>query len=185
MIGSRSAILVRAVVLGALTVLFSGPASGAVRSVGIGGFAVEHELVLPGSPEVIFDAMTGDILGWWDHTFSEQPVALTIEPKPGGGFYEIFDDDGNGALHATVIYADRGKLLRYAGPLGLAGTAIDLAISYSFEAQEGDTLVKVTVSGAGVVEPGLAEAVDGVWHHFLFEQLKPYVEAGRHLEGDE
>ena len=34
-----------------------------------------------------------------------------IEPRPGGGFIEIFDDEGNGVLHATVIYADRGKLL--------------------------------------------------------------------------
>ncbi|HEY6436282.1 MAG TPA: hypothetical protein VIY47_06805 [Ignavibacteriaceae bacterium] len=30
-------------------------------------FTFEKEVILPGTPEVIFDAVTGDISGWWDH----------------------------------------------------------------------------------------------------------------------
>jgi len=75
----------------------------------VGAFQVQQELVLPASPEDVYDAATGDISGWWDHSMSEHPKKLYIEANPGGGFYEIFDDAGNGVLHATVIYADRGK----------------------------------------------------------------------------
>ena len=164
-----------------------------VRPIPTGGFVVTHELLLPGSPEAIFDAVTGDISGWWDHSMSESPQALYIEPKPGGGFYEIFDDEGNGVLHATVIYADRGKLLRFVGPLGFSGSALSLVTSYEFLphanpqdsglVRSGDsTLLKLKVSAAGEVAEGWSDAVDGAWHHFLFERLKPYVEEGRHRD---
>jgi hypothetical protein len=56
------------------------PGGAAVRSTP-GGFIVEQELVLPGSPESVFDAATGDIGMWWDHSFSESPKKLYIEPK--------------------------------------------------------------------------------------------------------
>ncbi len=49
-------------------------------------FSFEKEVTLPGTPEIIFDAVTGDISGWWDHSFSENPKKFYIEPKPGGGF---------------------------------------------------------------------------------------------------
>ena len=73
-----------------------------------GVFAIEHKLALPGKPEAIYDAMTGDISGWWDHSFCKNPKKFYIEPKPGGGFWEIFDDSGDDVLHATVIFAERG-----------------------------------------------------------------------------
>lgn len=173
-------------------VLVSGVAVKAeVHPIPTGGFIVTHELLLPGFPEIIFDAVTGDISGWWDHSLSETPQALCIEPKPGGGFYEIFDDEGNFVLHATVIYADRGKLLRFVGPLGFSGSALSLVTSYEFEpradpqdsglVRSGDsTVLKLKISAAGEVAEGWTDAVDRVWHHFLFERLKPYVEAGRH-----
>ena len=59
------------------------------RELRVGSFAIEHTLVLPGTPETLYDALTGDISGWWDHTFSERPAKFYIEAKPGGGFWEI------------------------------------------------------------------------------------------------
>ena len=53
-------------------------------------FSFEKEVILPGDPEIIFDAVTGDISLWWDHSFSDNPKKLYLEPKPGGGFWEIF-----------------------------------------------------------------------------------------------
>jgi uncharacterized protein YndB with AHSA1/START domain len=146
-------------------------------------FAFEKEVTLPGTPEVIYDAVTGDISGWWDHSMSEHPKKFYIEPFPGGGFYEIFDDEGNGVLHATVIYADRGKLLRFDGPLGLSGKAIQIVTTYQFEPVGTDsTLFKVSVHGAGEVEEGLPAIVERVWEHFIFEQLQPYIISGKNLE---
>ena len=146
-------------------------------------FSFVKEVKLPGTPEVIYDAVTGDISGWWDHSFSENPKKFYIEPKPGGGFWEMFDDEGNGVLHATVIYADRGKLLRFDGPLGLSGMAIKVVTTYEFEPVGTDsTLFKVTLNAAGQVQDGIPEIVESVWDHFIFEQLEPYVESGKHLD---
>jgi hypothetical protein len=148
-----------------------------------GGFSISHEVVLPGPPEVIYDAFTGDVKPWWDHTWSSNPKALYIEPKAGGGFYEIFDDSGNGALHATVITAWRGKMLRMDGPLGLAGDAMTMVHTLEFSARGTDsTFVKLTVNAAGQIKNQIPEAVDGVWKHFLIERFKPYIESGQYRE---
>jgi len=157
---------------------FAGAASAEVKSAEKGKFRVEQELILPATPNEVYDAATGDISGWWDHSFSGHPKKLFIEARPGGGFYEIFDDAGNGALHATVIYADRGKRLRYTGPLGFAGRAIDLVTTYDFAAVEGGTKFHLTVTATGDVDEALAGAIDGVWHHFLDERLKAYITSG-------
>ena len=146
-------------------------------SIKFGAFQVTHSLILPGSPETLFDQVSGDISGWWDHSMSEKPLKLYIEPKPGGGFFEIFDEAGQGVKHAEIIYAKRGKLLRFVGPLGLSGNAINLVTSYQFETVGKDSVrLKVTVNAAGQMEEGWADTVDRVWYHFLFERLKPYVE---------
>ncbi|MCW8805290.1 MAG: hypothetical protein OQK56_02420 [Ignavibacteriaceae bacterium] len=148
-------------------------------------FSFEKEVTLPGTPDVIFDAVTGDISAWWDHSMSENPKEFYIEPVPGGGFYEIFDDEGNGVLHATVIYADRGKLLRFDGPLGLSGIAIQFVTTYQFEPVGMDsTLFKVSVHAAGEVTEGLPAIVERVWEHFIFEQLEPYIKSGKHINGE-
>jgi len=146
-------------------------------------FAFDKEVTLSGSPEQIFDAATGDISGWWDHSFSENPKIFFIEAKPGGGFYEIVDDDGNGVLHATVIYSQRGKMIRFDGPLGLSGRAVQIVTTYEFsEVGKDSTLMKVSVHGSGEMEEGMPAIVENVWEHFIFERFKPYIEAGKHLK---
>jgi hypothetical protein len=142
---------------------------------------VEQEIVLPGSPEEIFDAVTGDVSGWWDHSFSGHPFRFYIEPKPGGGFWEIFDAAGNGVRHAVVTAADRGRLLRFEGPLGLAGNALFMVTTYTLEPAGSDsTRLKLSIHAAGELQEGWAAAVDGVWKHFLGERLQPYLAAGQH-----
>jgi hypothetical protein len=159
------------------------PAFAETHELRVGAFVVEHELVLPGAPEAIYDALTGDVSGWWDHSFSGAPQRLYIEAKPGGGFYEIFDKSGDGAKHAEVITAQRGKLLRFVGPLGLSGKALQMVHTYTLEPAPGDsTRLKLSVHAAGEIEDGWADLVDRVWYHFLFERFKPWVEAGQHQE---
>jgi len=68
-------------------------------------YAINHEIILPGSPVTIYDAITGDISGWWDHSFSDSPLRFYMEPKPGGGFYEIFDED----RHLLVPFEENQK----------------------------------------------------------------------------
>lgn len=59
-------------------------------------FSFDQRLTLPGSPQEIYDAITGDSGPWWDHSFSEKPYKLYTEAKPGGGLYEIFNENGDG-----------------------------------------------------------------------------------------
>jgi len=159
------------------------PVHSSVRPVETGAFVVEHEVTLPGSPELIYDAITGDISDWWDHTFSGAPARFYIDATPGGGFYEIFDQNGDGVKHATVIYADRGKLLRFEGPLGLSGNALFTVVTYEFEPVGKDsTRLAVSVHAAGEIQEGWAEAVDRAWEHFIIKRFAPYVESGRHLK---
>jgi hypothetical protein len=146
-------------------------------------FAFDKQVTLPGTPEQIFDAATGDISGWWDHSFSENPKKFFIEAKPGGGFYEIFDDEGNGVLHATVIFSQRGKMIRFDGPLGLTGRAVQVVTTYEFsEVGKDSTLMKVSVHGSGEMEEGMPAIVEKVWEHFIFERFKPYIESGKNLK---
>ncbi len=146
-------------------------------------FSFEKEVVFPVKPNALYDAVTGDISGWWDHTFTKNPKKFFIEPKPGGGFYEIINDEGEGILHATVIFAKRGKLLRFDGPLGLSGKAIKVVTTYEFKPEGIDsTLFKVSVHAAGEVGNGIPKIVESVWDHFIFERLKPYIESGEYLK---
>ncbi len=139
-------------------------------------FSFQKEVTLPGTPIDIWNIVTGDISSWWDHSFSDNPVKFYIDPKPGGGFWEIFDEEGNGVLHATVIYADKGKLLRFEGPLGLSGMAIQVVTTYQFESSGNDsTKFIVSLNAAGQVEEGVPAIVEKVWEHFIYERLTPYV----------
>ena len=145
-------------------------------------FKFEIDQNLPGTPDVIFDAITGDISGWWDHTFSENPIKLVIEPKPGGHFYEVFNTQGDGVIHATITGAQRGKFLRLDGPLGLAGQAMHMVSTYHFsELTTDSTKLKLEVNMAGEIDQKLAEVVQNVWRHFIIEQFTPYIEQGKHL----
>jgi hypothetical protein len=140
-------------------------------------FVFQMQLNLPGKPESVYDSITGDISGWWDHKFSENPAKFYIDPRPGGGFYEIFDETGDGVLHATVIYAHRGKLLRLDGPLGLSGKATNMVYSLYFEPAGADsTSLRLEVHGSGEFEQNIPGLVESVWKHFLFDRFKPYVE---------
>jgi len=144
-----------------------------------GAFILTQTVMVPGTTEAAFDAFTGDVTPWWDHSFSGAPARMYIEPWPGGGFYEWFDDEGrNGVKHATVIFAKRGEMLRLDGPLGLSGRAVDFVTSLGFEAVEDSTRLTVTVHCSGEIDAQLANLVDGVWWHFIGERFKPWYEAG-------
>lgn len=148
------------------------------RDIKVGGFVVEQEVTVKGTPNVVYDTFTGDIKPWWDHTMSEDPVELRIDAFPGGHFYELFDRNGNGAIHATVIYADRGKMLRFDGPLGFNGKGLRMVHTFTFERAGDDrTRITVEVHGTGELEEGWPGAVDQVWHHFLVEAFKPYMDS--------
>lgn len=157
----------------------AGRAAAQPQTLAISGFAIEQGITVPGTPGEAFDAITGDILPWWDHHYVESPVRLYLEPTVGGCFCEIFDAEGNGARHATVTYVNRGEALRFEGPLGLGGNALTMVHTYEFAAIGDSTRVTVKVRAFGEIQEGWPAAVDGVWHHFLVERFKPWYERRR------
>jgi len=163
-----------------LAILLPVVVQGEVLESGTDRFTIRQVVILADTPEAVYDATTGDISGWWDHHFSENPLRFFIEAKPGGGFYEIFDENGDGVLHGTVTWAARGKSLRIVGPLGLAGNAVTGVWTLTYEKDEKGT--KLTLDGrmSGAIKDGWAELVDSVWKHFLVDQLKPFIEQGKH-----
>lgn len=165
-----------------LTALGAGSARAELRELPTGAFETVHETVVPGTPDTVYDEFTGDVSGWWDHHMSEKPAALVIEARPGGHFYEWFDEEGHdGVIHATVILAERGRRIVFEGPLGMNGHAFSIVSTCEFSAEGADrTRVKVTARAAGEMQEGWAEAVDRVWHHFLIEQFRPWMEALAH-----
>ena len=173
---ARFACAAAALALG-IAALLPERAGAEARPIPSGAFAFELEIVVPATPERAFDAFTRETLSWWDHRFSENPKALHFETRPGGGFVEIFDEAGNGAWHATVITVDRPKRLRFVGPLGLAGSAIEMTHTLDFEPVETGTRVKLALHAAGEVQEGWPATVEGVWRHFLVERFLPYMVA--------
>ena len=154
--------------------LFPLVARAEVKPLTTGGFDFERNIVVRGTPTQVYDMITGDLLPWWDHTFSKNPKKLYVEPWPGGGFYEVFDDAGNGVRHASVTWAERGKRLRFEGPLGLTGNALVFVSTYDLSAQRTDsTKIHFTGCCAGKNEKSWADGVDGVWGHFL-DALRKY-----------
>lgn len=165
------------------TIVLTSPAA-APRAVAdeipTGAFAFAIRTTVPGTPADAFDAATGDITGWWDHSMSGHPLKMYVEPKPGGGFVEVFDASGDGVRHATVTYAKRGEKLRYEGPLGLAGNAIDMVTTWTFTAAGPDSVaVELSVHAAGEVHPGWPEVVEKTWRHFLQDRFTRWVSGGR------
>ncbi len=80
-----------------------------------------------------------------------------------------------------MTWARRGRSLRITGPLGLAGSAVMGVWTLTYQ-PHGEKETRLTLEGrmSGAIEPGWAEVVDKVWHHFLVERLKPYLEQGKH-----
>ena len=137
-----------------------------------GAFAFTDSVLIPLPPGEAFDRFL-EVDAWWDHRVSENPIRFYIDAKPGGGFFEIFDETGDGVRHAEVIFASRGKTLRMRGPLGLSGYALDMVYTLEFRAEGPGTHVRLDVRGAGELEEGWAETVQRVWNHFLTERFKP------------
>ena len=173
MIGCMLAALALSVAVTTVAQAAPAPAVTAHRS--------EVSITVRGTPAEVYDAMTDEVSGWWDHGFVEKPRSRFIEAKPGGGFYEWFDAGSkNGVLHATVIYANRGKLLRMSGPLGFSGENVNLVVSWTYEAVGDSTRVTVTSNVSGALEESAPGQVESVWKHFIVDRFKPWYEQGGH-----
>lgn len=139
-------------------------------------FKIEQEIEINGSPAKVFAKMTGDVMSWWDHGFSENPKRITLEPKLGGRFFEEFDDQGNGAHYATVVYLEKDKKIVLNGPMGIR-TAMTGVISFELvPGKAGGTLLKLSHHAVGDIADEAQKGYDAGWKKLLGTNLKKAVE---------
>ena len=166
-------LVVTLVVLGILAANRA-PAAGTTEFA-VRGVTLEKELTVPVPPEEAWNLFTGDVSGWWDHSFSEKPYRMVIDRKPGGGFWELFDAEGHGVKHAEIQWAEPGKVLKMRGPLGFSGKAVDLMHTFVFTPEGGGTRITLTLNALGQIDDDAVAALDRVWEHFLVERYREYV----------
>lgn len=145
-----------------------------------GTFTFVDTFTVHGAPGAVYDALTGDVSGWWDHSVSGHRKRMYIEAKPGGGFYETMGDSGDGIRHAVVTYAEHGKRLVMEGPLPFYAHPIDMLTMYELSPVHDSTQVVLTVRAAGEIQPKWPARVEKTWRHFIYERFIPYWTARDH-----
>ena len=145
------------------------------------GFMLKGVYTLATSSEKAYDALL-QIGRWWDpaHTYSQDAVNLSIDPRPGGCFCEKLPQGG--VQHMTVALLMPGKLLRLTGGLGpLQELGVAGSLTFALARREGATDLTVTYVVGGYRQGGfqaLAPPVDAVLGPQLV-RFKSFVETGK------
>ena len=147
---------------------------------GPNGFALQRTVHIAATPERVYAALVLPAK-WWnsDHTFSGSAANLSLEPKAGGCFCEIWN--GGSVQHLVVVDAVAGKTLRLRGALGpFQGQGADGALTFTLKPAGDGTDVTMENIVGGFVRGGFAK-----WpplaDSMLAEQmirLKRYIETG-------
>ncbi|HVA20007.1 MAG TPA: SRPBCC domain-containing protein [Solirubrobacteraceae bacterium] len=137
---------------------------------------IEQAVQIEASPERVFDALTTGIGAWWSHSNSGKPDAMTLEPRPGGRFFEEFGASG-GAHFATVQYIKRSEQLRMTGPMGMTTPVLGV-VNFSLETQGAATLLALSHHIIGVFDDEVIGIYGGGWQELLDIRLKDFVERG-------
>jgi len=146
------------------------------------GFTSQNSVSIMSPRDSVYSIAVGRIASWWDpeHTWSGSSGNLSIEDMAGGLFREDLDGGGS-VVHLTVVFADRGRLLRFQGGLGpLQSMAVTGSLTWEFATVSGSTHLTWTYAVTGYAPGGiavLAGPVDGVLRHQL-QRLKRYIESG-------
>jgi uncharacterized protein YndB with AHSA1/START domain len=142
----------------------------------VNGVSLEWEIWVAASPERVWEALTAGVHHWWEHSYSDKPLRIVLEPTFGGRFYEQFDEQGNGALYSTVTYCEPPHMLRYSGNQGMRGAVVNTS-TYWLEEQEGGTRLRKRMDVLGDIPPETREGYrkGGARLHVC---LKQYIEQG-------
>jgi hypothetical protein len=114
-------------ILSATLLVLASPAMAEVKTKADNGFSVFHTTDVDATPDAIWKRLISPKDYWSkDHSWSGSVAGFTLDPRPGGCFCEVINDEGSGAKpktlgnveHMRVIFAQPGKVLRMQGALG-------------------------------------------------------------------
>jgi uncharacterized protein YndB with AHSA1/START domain len=151
------------------------------RNPEIRSFKVMQEIVINGSVEKVFHALTREISSWWGAPMycTAKPQDFILETKPGGLFYEL-SDDGEFAVWGRVTGFKKNQLLEFEGPVGISD-AVHGLVRMEVEAKGGSTLLKLTHSAIGQFPEATVDSYGSGWSDLLDRRLRAFVEKGQIL----
>lgn len=139
-------------------------------------FIVKHEVVVPLDAKASY-RLLGKPSRWWnsEHTWSGDAKNMSLQARAGGCFCEAWN--GNSVMHAQVILAQPGSVLRLQGGFGpLQDMAVNAVLTYNLKKQSDGTHVEMIYRVSGNAShklPTLSDIVDKV----LGEQLEGFRKA--------
>ncbi|MCY4143853.1 MAG: ATPase [Gammaproteobacteria bacterium] len=142
------------------------------------GFVIESEINISALPTHVFDAL-GELQRWWDpeHSFGRDARNLSLNTSPDGLFLESLGTN-QGVVHARVVDAQRGKLLRLSGALGpLQSLGAHGTLTLRMEPLAESTTLTLNYIVIGRNLRGWADAVEQVLSEQLI-RLKSFLETG-------
>ena len=97
-------------------------------------------------------------------------MPMKLEPWPGGRWFRDLGD-GNGHCWATVQAIKRPTLLEFSGPLFMSHPVAN-NVQYRLSEQDGETLIKFSHSGFGLIHEDHRKGVATGWGHILEQARK-------------
>jgi Activator of Hsp90 ATPase homolog 1-like protein len=115
-------------------------------------------------------------LGPNNQTTEGVPLAMKIEPWPGGRWYRDLGD-GNGHFWGNVQAIKRPTLLEIAGPLFMS-YPVSNNVQYRLSEEDGGTLIKFRHAALGLIEENHKKGVSTGWGS-IHERVRKAAEASR------
>ena len=129
--------------------------------------------------EIVFQAVLDEI-GPEGQTPDGKPLALKLEPWPGGRWYR---DLGNNAGHlwGHVQVIKPPGLLELCGPMAMSYPAVN-HIQYRLTPENGQTRLKLTHKAIGQIPPEHRDGMPEGWEHWL-RSIRELAERRKHGRG--
>jgi DNA-binding transcriptional ArsR family regulator/uncharacterized protein YndB with AHSA1/START domain len=139
-------------------------------------FQIEQEVLIDGTREEVFKALTERVEDWWEFRLAPKDVSshFTFEAVPGGRFIEKWGED-EGGVWGNVYYVNAPEEIRLHGHLGMQG-AVNSAYTYRLLEKEGKTLLQLSHTASGILQENWEEDHRNGWQHLLGTLLKNYIE---------
>lgn len=112
-------------------------------------------------------------LGPGNERMDGTPMPMKLEAWPGGRWFRDLGD-GNGHFWGNVQAIKRDTLLEISGPLFMSYPVAN-NLQYRLSEESGETVIKFTHSGFGLIEDAHKKGVNGGWGH-MHELLKKRAE---------
>ena len=139
---------------------------------------MEFEVVMAAPAAKIFAAITREPGAWWGPPYMAPDAnALSLDACIGGRLVEHWA--GGGQVMAAVTGLTDDRWIQLTGPFHL-GNAVATA-DFHLTADGDATVVGLSFSAYGLIDPDMADAFGGAWRTLVGERLKAFVEDGTRL----